>query len=129
MRRRAAWALLAWCFVGQVGAQAAAPQARAPGPGDAARGRQLYESRCIGCHSVDEHRIGPHHLKLIGRQAGAAAGYAYSPALASAGFRWTPDLLDRWLASPAALVPGQRMPVSVDAAADRRDLIEWLTLQ
>ena len=29
--------------------------------GDAVRGQQLYESRCIACHSLDENRVGPMH--------------------------------------------------------------------
>jgi cytochrome c len=29
--------------------------------GDAARGKELYESRFTGCHSIDANRVGPAH--------------------------------------------------------------------
>ncbi|HWM45095.1 MAG TPA: c-type cytochrome, partial [Burkholderiales bacterium] len=37
---------------------------------DAGRGKQLYESRCVGCHSIDENRVGPAHRGVFGRKAG-----------------------------------------------------------
>ena len=37
-----------------------------------ARGKKLYESRCIGCHSIDENRAGPAHKGVFGRKAGSA---------------------------------------------------------
>jgi len=43
---------------------------------------------------------------------------------------WTATTLDRWLADPESLIPGQRMGYHVDDARDRADLIEYLsTLQ
>lgn len=77
--------------------------------GDMVRGQQLYEARCGGCHSVAADRIGPRHAGLFGRRAGSVAGFDYSPALQRAGIVWDARTLDRWLADPEALVPGQRM--------------------
>ena len=34
--------------------------------------------------------------------------------------------LDRWLAGPEGLIPGQKIGVSVSEAKDRADLIEYL---
>jgi cytochrome c len=93
---------------------------------DAARGKQLYESRCIGCHSIDENRVGPAHKGVFGRKAGAVKGYDYSPALKSSKVLWNERTLDRWLAGPEAVIPGQRMGFSVPAQADRADIIEYL---
>lgn len=97
--------------------------------GDATRGATLYDARCAGCHSVDDNRVGPLHRGLLGRRAGTVAGYAYSPALASAAFTWDGARLDRWLADPESVVPGQRMGYRVLSARDRADLIAYLRMQ
>lgn len=93
---------------------------------DATRGKELYESRCGGCHSLDQDRIGPRHRGVMGRRAGAVAGFEYSPALRAARIVWDPQTLDAWLADPERLVPGQRMNYGVPDAADRAALIDYL---
>lgn len=95
---------------------------------DAERGRALYESRCIGCHSLDANRVGPKHRGLFGRVAGTVPGYAYSPALRDARLVWDAASLERWLADPGRFLPGQRMNYSVSDAGDRADLIRYLEL-
>lgn len=94
--------------------------------GDAARGAQLYEARCGGCHSVDADRSGPRHAGLAGRRAGSVAGFDYSPALRTSTVVWTAATLERWLADPEALIPGQRMVYRLDSAAERTDIVAWL---
>jgi cytochrome c len=93
---------------------------------DATRGKELYESRCTGCHSLDQDRVGPRHRGLIGRKAGAVAGFEYSPALRASRIVWSPRTLDAWLTNPERLIPGQRMNYSVPDAADRAALIAYL---
>lgn len=93
---------------------------------DAARGRELYESRCIGCHSMDANRVGPAHHGVFGRRAGAVPGYDYSPALAKSKIVWNAKTLERWLANPQAVVPGTKMGFSVPDAKDRADIVEYL---
>jgi cytochrome c len=107
-------------------AAAATVSTAAQAAGDAKRGEDLYESRCTGCHSVDEDRVGPRHRDVVGRKAGAVAGFDYSPALKKTGFAWDAARLDRWLADPEKLVPGQKMGYSVPEAGDRADLIAYL---
>ena len=94
--------------------------------GDPQRGAQAYESRCTGCHSVEQNRVGPRHAGVVGRKAGALRDFDYSPALKAAGFKWDTARLDRWLADPEALVPGQRMGFSVSDPAVRADLVAYL---
>jgi cytochrome c len=95
--------------------------------GDASRGMALYQTRCTACHSVDYNGVGPAHRGVFGRTAGQAAGFsAYSPALKKSGLIWTEQSLDRWLADPEKLVPGQRMGINVADAAERADLIAYL---
>jgi cytochrome c len=60
------------CLLAMLGLAAAAPTAAAA---DAGRGRELYESRCGGCHSLDANRVGPAHRGVYGRKAGAAPGF------------------------------------------------------
>lgn len=97
-----------------------------PGGGNAAAGRQLYESRCGACHSPDAHRVGPAHRGVFGRRAGSAPGYDYSPALRASGVVWNEATLDRWLSDPEKFIPGQRMGYAVSGAGDRAELIAFL---
>jgi cytochrome c len=94
--------------------------------GDAQRGARLYEARCGGCHSVDEHRVGPKHRGVFGRRAGGAPGFEYSSALARSALVWNEATLERWLADPEATIPGQAMGYRVEDAHDRADLIAYL---
>lgn len=104
------------------------PAAHANAGGDPARGQQLYESRCIACHSPDANRVGPMHRGVFGRKAGSLPDYTYSKALKGAGFVWTDETLDRWLANPQAFVPGQKMNFKVAKPEDRADLIAYLKM-
>ena len=98
-----------------------------PAPsGDAARGEQLYPLRCGACHSLDANRVGPMHRGVFGRKAGTVKDYDYSAALKTATTVWTEQTLDRWLADPEKLIPGQRMGYQVPDASDRADLIAYL---
>ena len=95
-------------------------------PGGVQRGRELFESRCVGCHSLDDHRVGPALRHVVGRPAGQQAGFAYSAALAANRQPWTPERLQAWLANPEAVVPGQAMGYRLSEAADRRDVVAFL---
>ena len=94
--------------------------------GDAIRGEQLYESRCMACHSLDANRVGPMHRGVYGRKAGSVPDFAYSVALTSSPIVWSDTTLNRWLTDPEALIPGQRMNIRVLSADDRVDLIAFL---
>jgi cytochrome c len=100
--------------------------AAAQAEGDAARGKALFESRCIACHSIDSNRVGPALGGVFGRRAGSVKGYDYSAAVRQSDQVWTAARLDRWLTNPEALIPGQKMGYSVGVAGDRADLIAYL---
>ncbi len=116
------WAARSWLAAAGLAA-ATVPAAHAA---DAARGAAQYEQRCTGCHSVATDRIGPRHAGLPGRRAGSVAGFAYSPALAKANFKWDGDSLERWLTDPELLVPGQAMGFRVEDAKVRADIVAYL---
>src|SRR5206468_10045880 len=94
--------------------------------GDADAGRVLYQARCSACHSLDYNGVGPAHRGVFGRAAAQARGFAYSDALKASHLVWNEESLDRWLADPEKVAPGQRMGFSVPEAKDRSDLIAYL---
>jgi len=100
--------------------------ARGASAADAEAGRALYQARCTACHALDFNGVGPAHRGVFGRAAAQAPGYAYSDALKASGLVWNEDTLDRWLADPEKVAPGQRMGISVPDAKDRSDLIAYL---
>jgi len=108
-----------------LGIATAAPAAA----GDAVHGKELYESRCGGCHSLDANRVGPAHRGVYGRKAGSAPNFNYSSAVKSSTVVWQEKTLDAWLTNPQALIPGQRMNFRVAAAEDRADIIAYLRQQ
>ena len=87
---------------------------------------------CLACHSLNDggsNRIGPNLYGFFGRGAGGVANYAYSEALTSADFVWTPRALDAWLRQPAVFLPGNRMIFAgVRQQTERRDLIAFLLM-
>ncbi len=93
---------------------------------DAVHGEQLFTERCSACHAMDSNKTGPMLGEVVGRRAGSASGYHYSPALMSAGLTWSADNLDQWLADPQKFVPGARMPIRVLDAPSRRDIVAYL---
>lgn len=99
---------------------------------DARRGQALFETNCAICHSTapGKNVMGPTLYRVVGRKAGIAPGFNYSPALQSSGVVWTPANLDAWLASPRALVRGTRMSFpGLHAASDRADVVAYLETQ
>lgn len=118
---------LAYTFFRSRNPEPAADLARFAGaPPDTAAGRRLFAERCAACHAANRNGVGPALAGVGGRTAGRAPGFAYSPALAHAGFAWNAARLERWLADPQGLVPGAAMRVSVPEAAARRDLAAYL---
>ena len=98
-------------------------------PPDPANGQKLFSERCTACHALDANKFGPMLGGVVGRPAGAVPGYAYSPALKSAGLTWSADNLDRWLAGPQQFIPGVKMPIRVLERTSRRDIIAYLQLE
>lgn len=94
--------------------------------GDAAVGQALYKAHCAACHSLDYNGVGPAHRGIFGRPAAQVPGFAYSEALKSSHLVWNEASLERWLADPEKVAPGQRMGINVPDAKDRSDLIAYL---
>jgi cytochrome c len=105
----------------------------APSPNDdLALGERAYQ-KCYSCHALEregEKLQGPSLHQIVGRRIAAEAGFAYSPALrafAQRQPRWTPELLERYVADPEALVPRTSMTFhGISDAKERRALVEYL---
>jgi len=71
--------------------------------------------KCAGCHALtaaEPERSGPHFEGIIGRPAGAVAGYRYSAALDKADYKWDAEHLKAlFREGPDKFLPGTRMPV------------------
>jgi cytochrome c len=97
--------------------------------GDAKKGQDDF-ARCAICHTVAKgggNGIGPDLFGVVGRKAASEPNFYYSQALKGSGITWTPDKLDAWIKSPAALVPGNRMTFSgISDAGQRADLVAYL---
>ena len=97
--------------------------------GDLSKGRGLFQQKCGSCHSVDPNRgsaFGPNLSGIFKRKRGSLPGYDYSPAMKALKGPWTDQLLDKFLASPGSAVPGTRMPIAIDDAPERQQIIAFL---
>jgi cytochrome c len=93
-------------------------------------GQQAFNNACRTCHMVKEgdNRLGPHLAKVIGRKAGSLPDYGYSSAMKEAGFAWDREKLERFIANPDEVVPGNRMKPYTGLASsdDRAKIVAFL---
>jgi cytochrome c len=94
--------------------------------GDAARGKDVFERRCTGCHAMEQNREGPRLRGVFGRTSGTVSGFAYSAALQKAHIVWSDTTLEKWLTDPDVMVPDNNMSFRVARAQERLDLIRFL---
>ena len=95
---------------------------------EADRGKQLFEKRCTGCHSLDRNKEGPNLRGVYGRPAGTAPGFNYSTALKSSHFVWDEQRLGQWLTDTQSLVEDNNMDFHVPKADERTEIIRYLKL-
>lgn len=95
-------------------------------PEAVARGRKIFAS-CSACHSLTGQTIvGPSLRGVVGRKAGSVAGFAYSDALKTSKFDWTPEKLASFLANPDS-VPGTNMAITPLAPDQAKDVVAFLS--
>jgi cytochrome c len=96
---------------------------------DPAAGEKVFKAQCSACHTTEagKNRIGPSLFGIVGRHSGMAEGFRYSTANKAADLTWDAATLDRYLASPRAVVPGTTMSYAgLRNDGQRADLIAWL---
>src|ERR1700743_3847185 len=75
-------------------------------------GPTLFKQQCATCHTnnlTDPVRQGPSLFGILGRRAGSADGFHYSPGFAKTDFSWDESSLDAWIANPQQMIPGTVM--------------------
>ncbi len=95
---------------------------------DAGRGERVF-NQCRACHALEDgaNGAGPYLYNVVGRDVGAAEGYAYSGALSEAADVWTPENLSAFLEDPQGYAPGTSMGYSgLGDVEDRANLIAYL---
>lgn len=105
---------------------------------DLAAGRKVFK-RCLVCHTDVEgkHKTGPTLHKVLGRPAGQAVGFRYSPAYLRAGKEglvWSDETLFQYLRNPKKFLRGflkdpkvkSRMTMKYFREKDRRNVIEYM---
>ena len=96
------------------------------GADEAAQGKELFDKRCTGCHSLDRDMEGPHLRGVYGRRSGSVHGFPYSDALKKTELTWDADTLDRWLTDPEKFLPQNDMAFRVEKPEERREIIQYL---
>ncbi len=101
----------------------------AVGAPSASVGKQLFRQQCMLCHSAESDDSGgaqgPDLHAVFGRAAAGDARFAYTAALRDSKLVWDGATLDRFLASPASVVPGSAMVIPVPDAVERQALIAY----
>jgi cytochrome c len=90
-----------------------------------------FNGHCRECHAFDkgDNRLGPSLYGVVGRKAGTAPNFAYSESLKGSGITWDESTLDKWIANPNALIPGNNMGAIFGGVADpaeRKKIIAFL---
>ena len=95
---------------------------------DVAQGEKMFQAQCSSCHTVKPgvNGFGPSLAGVVGRHAGKAPGFTYTPAMLSSGLTWDEATLDAFLTSSTQKVPGTAMPVAIADANVRTAIIAYL---
>jgi cytochrome c len=100
--------VIRYAFLGLLLAAAAAAPALAD---DAAAGEKAF-GVCRACHQVGpsaKNAVGPVLNGVVGRKAGTAPGFSYSPAMKDFGKTWDQAELATYLDNPQQVVKGTKM--------------------
>lgn len=101
----------------------------APASALLAEGKEAFAS-CSACHTLEQgaaNGAGPNLFGIFGSAAGKVAGFSYSDAMKTSGVTWTAAELDRFIADPAAKIPGTTMVAGAIAdPAKRQAIIAYL---
>ena len=121
---------MVWRKIGRLAAAMAAIGSAALPARAADEGQVLFNNACRTCHSVKagDNRLGPTLHAVVGRPAGTIPGYGYSSALKDTKLTWDKTTLDRFIADPNAVAPGNSMKPygGLASESDRAAVIAYL---
>ncbi|MFC0280686.1 c-type cytochrome [Falsigemmobacter intermedius] len=96
---------------------------------DPAAGEKVF-AKCRACHKLDgSNGTGPHLDGVVDRLKASVGGFNYSDALKGMSAEpWSPENLDKFLASPKGYAPGNKMSFAgLPKAEERANLIKYLS--
>ena len=90
-----------------------------------------FNDHCRECHAFDkdDNRLGPSLYGVVGRKAGTEPGYNFSESLKGSGITWDAATLDKWIADPQAVIPGNTMSPPYNGISDdtiRKKIVAFL---
>jgi cytochrome c len=90
-----------------------------------------FNDHCRECHSFvkDDNRLGPSLYGVVGRKAGTEPGFGFTDSLKGSGVTWDESTLDKWIADPQVVIPGNGMSPPYGGVADpaiRKRIIAFL---
>jgi cytochrome c len=92
--------------------------------------RLAFNNHCRQCHVTKEgdNRLGPSLYGVFGRKAGSAPKFAYSSAMKNADLVWDAETLNRYIESPDAVIPGNKMKpfTGISDAEERAKIVAHL---
>lgn len=106
-----------------------ADEGRAQDSHEAEEGAKLFKRVCFTCHTSEagKNKIGPSLFGVVGRKAGTVSGFAYSQAMKSSDITWNDETIDKYIADPKKLVPGNKMAYNgVKKEDERKEIIAYL---
>lgn len=92
----------------------------------AERGEALVQD-CKACHQLTRrgNLVGPHLVKIYGRQVASVSGFEYSEALAAEDFTWDSARLAAFVLNPTEAYPGTMMAYDGLTEAEAADIAEY----
>jgi cytochrome c len=90
------------------------------------QGKELFQTRCGGCHSLDADKVGPRLRGIFGRPVASVQSFNYSDAAKSSHIKWDETALDKWLAEPDSVIPDSDMSFRLENGRERAAIIEYL---
>jgi glucose/arabinose dehydrogenase/cytochrome c2 len=98
---------------------------------DANAGKRFFRAQCALCHSAEPNdnggAQGPSLHGIFGRAAASSGDFGYTRALKDSHLTWDAATLDRFLASPTAVVPGSSMVIPVPKKEDRENIVAYFS--